>query len=328
MSNTEKSPRIAFSSANVADPRFKPLRMFSPWKLGKLLRNMTDEHGQPAYAGGVEYHPILDWLAAQPGQIEAAVKSEALVLNSVHACFRATRRSRHTDVFPKQQPHPRSLESKVLASPVGRLLMPEVVDSSKWIAAVRRKVGPVPAVLYPQKNPALQIQALEGVDKRDGDRLVQVSDEMAAIVGARNVEELVEKTIGAGICEAFVLDTHHAQRQWGQGGPGVISNLEVSLPQLQPYVRAGNFSVGRVDSLEGEPVALQTSTAADLRYAFEGHYEGAIGEMLHLMRGVDYVTVETVASQVSAALGSDNPRAITEGYAAIGGHLAEYFAAA
>ncbi|MGF7229077.1 MAG: hypothetical protein ACQR33_03770 [Candidatus Saccharibacteria bacterium] len=307
---SETHPSIVFASANVADPR-GPLKIYNPEDLGYFVQSMADEHGQPYFDGGVELHPVMDLWAATPKRVAQAVADHKLVLNSLHASFRGTRRSHEINTLPEEgqrQAEKSPLAARVvgaaMASPLGRLLMPEVVNSSHYMADVQKRIGrEVPVVLYPQLDVRLDAKARGAAHSRQ--KLIQPTDHVARLVGARCPEELVEKLIESNKYSGFVLDTFHAQRQYGRSEKGVISNLTSSLPIMAPYIKAGHLSLGR-DDIPHESTELTAATMRDVERALNGEFDGPTGEMVDLLsdQKVGYVVLEMTAGSLGKYIGT------------------------
>jgi hypothetical protein len=313
MSNPN-SPRIIFANANIADPMFGPLRLFRPASVGEFAARRGYD--------GVEWTPIFDLTCASPRAIVRAARNQQLNLNSLHAAARSHVWSRNN---PSEQR--RGLQDVAMTLPIGRLVMPRVTNSSKFIQKVRTGLNtPAPAVLYPQQNQRLDARAIRLAG--DGPILMQPTDDIARIIGARTVEEFVEKTIENGPWDGFVLDTVHAQRRYGADEPGVISNLGKSLPVLAPYIQAGHFGINRLDVIGNEP-DLASTTRQDLRNALNGRYTGGTADVLAAVRESDasYVVVESTAGAMAETLDEHSTRGLAEQYATIAAGLRVYMEA-
>ena len=300
-----------FASANIADPRFRTIFHVRPEAVGRFAKT--------AGYDGVELHPAFDWLAS-PEAVARAVEEGKLAVNSLHASFRTTRRSQGTN---RTNEKPRGLVERAIASPLGRALMPEVVDSSAYMRAVQERIGAKPCVLYPLPDRDLENQAL---NVGGGLRLLQPTDHVAAMIGARTPEEMVEKLLARGY-DGLILDTFHMQPKRYDGGlPQVASDLDRSLPVFQPYVFGAHLSVNRQDTAGGIP-DLQASTARDLDNALDGRYDGETGEILTAAwtsPQFEYVAVETTAGQVAERTGHDEPFMLAMDYRRLSDGLRSY----
>ena len=141
--NRGQIPSIVFSSINFANT---PYALRSPEWLGQFSRQIQCD--------GVEVMPFLDLLPGHnPRAIGRAVTSGALQLNSLHAAFRTNSLSSDTHELPHEKPPApdrlANIIDKAIQSPLGRIVMPEVCESSGVMAAIQREAGvKVPAVLF------------------------------------------------------------------------------------------------------------------------------------------------------------------------------------
>ena len=304
--------RIVFASANIADPRY--LRLF------RVLPVAVGHFATGAGFGGVEWHPVMDW-AASPRAIAQAVASHDLAVHSLHAAFRTTARSRDVNVPGGEVPQ--GVAAKAAASPLGRILMPEVVASTQFMTAVQERIGPRPRVLYPQRDPALDREATSAPG---GPRLVQVTDHVAALLGARTPEEIIEKLSARGY-DGIILDTHHLHPlRYGKGLPPVASKLSRSLPIFAPYIYGAHIALDRQDTAVGNP-DLQAYTHRALEEALKGRFTGVTGEIMTAAWEAPrfaYAALETTAQQVASTTGYTSRIDLQEAYREIGNHLKAY----
>lgn len=322
----QETPAIVFASANVADPR-SPLTMYKPAEIGHFVSGMTDSFDEPIFDGGVELHPVMDLWCASPEAVAEAVAIGDLALNSLHASFRYTARTRRINNPDDRYITPPNLKDRALqamiASPIGRILAPEMVNSSHYMAKVQKALGRenMPMVLYPQSDPRLDEQQRKAV--KTNQKLLQPTDNVARQCGAQTPEEFVELLIESGRYDGFVLDTFHAQRRYGYDEPGVISNLDRSLPVLAPYVRAGHLLLGREDLFPGESEQFVKQAKQDVERVFEHAITGPVHHMLQYLREcrVGYVALEMHAKEVARHIGPSRED-MHKGYAAAGLTLA------
>ncbi len=307
-----------FASANIADPRSK-LWVYRPGAVG--------DFAQKAGYDGVELTPAFDYIAS-PRAIARAVKAGRLALNSVHASFRTTKRSNDTHKFEVNQK--RSLVERLISTPLGRLIMPEVVNSSRFMARVRRhlKRDDLPAVMYPLKDPELDERSLKLAGP--GKRLVQATDHVAALFGATTPEEFVDKLKERGY-DGIIMDTAHMHPDRYAGSlPRVVSDLDRSLPVLLPHVVGVHAAFGRSDVATDTSSQLRLDTERDLVFALAGQYQGPTGQILEAARqapGLEYVAVEVPSGSIAPMPGMEYRDSINESYTLIANGLRRYFQA-
>jgi hypothetical protein len=321
MGAVAERPKVVFANANVGDPRFRDLFMFHPTRVGIF--------SQSAGFDGVEWTPLFDWLAT-PGLVAKAVQEKELALNSLHASFRTTRRSRGTNKHP-DAPSADSGQERIIdaatASPIGRLLMPEVVASSRFMRSVKRRVGARPSVLYPQPDVRLDRRALANAGP--GPKLVQVTDHVAAMVGADSPKAFVDIMHGRGY-EGWILDRIHMdlERYDGRYRP-VISDLDRSLPVLQAGIYGAHIALNRSDIVPPGSKLAET-TRGDLKRALDGEYTGvakAIMDAAWEAPNFEYAALETTAAGVSAVTQHRDRETLLGDYRLLAQSIREYRAA-
>lgn len=288
MSKGER-PKVLFSSANVADPRFRALHYVSPRKIGEFAA-ATGYEGVELMIGP------FDWLAT-PGAIARAVRSGKLQLEALHASVRPSR--------AEGAQGGRSLTSRVMASPLGRVVLPTAANSTYRMRQVQMLLKTeVPKVMYRQSDAT--VEARMHAQAGAGKRLIQVTDKLAADIEARTAEEVVEKLVENGPYDGFIADTAHMHPlRYGGSLPGVISNLRQSQPVLGKYIHGMHVATGRLDSAPND--AMRRETANDLRNALKGRFEGPTGDIMAACweaRNCEYASIETPAQSLRTIAGA------------------------
>lgn len=304
--------KVVFSSINVART---PHALKSPKWLGAFAAG--------ANCSGVEYMPQFDKLVGHtPRALGRAVASGELDLNSLHAGFRETPHSANTQRMIGE-PLPRDAMSRLMGSPLGRIILPEAVESARVMAEIQRHAGKdVPVVLYPQaltRDDRAQIAAAAGTY-----HLFQPRDQTANLVGSTTIEAFDDKMAnvrGYG----YVLDTFHVRRRYGHDEPGIISTINASVPVMGTNIRAVHLSLNRTD-IPGEP---HIPTEAEGRDALNGRYTGELRYMLNLAKAlgeVEYAVIETEYDAVRSLTGHDSASDIQKDYADIADGFREFWA--
>jgi hypothetical protein len=299
------TPDILFSSINVAASPLDALR--SPEWLGEFARG--------ANCDGVEYMPMFDLLPGHtPRAIAGAIQSGALHVSSYHQSFRESKRSKETSRLPGDPQNPPSLKGKVLDSALGRLIVPEVRESSEVIGHIQKRTGQSrPVVFYPQRTSRQDRRMF--VEARTSEPLFQPTDHVARIFGVETLEgfrDHAEEVRGYG----YVWDTFHARRRYGREEPGIISDTSVSLKALAPKTTAVHLSLNRTDIPgEGHIKTLQEATDA-----LDGVYTGELGRNLRMLKAsghVGHVVIEATLDGIAEAAGVRKLEDIQKAYGAI-----------
>jgi hypothetical protein len=287
---------------------------------------------------GVEYMPMLDLVPGHTARaIGRAVAKGDLDLNSLHATFREGRASAETNKLPGDPENPKGLVSKVLGSPLGRLVLPEVISSAAVMGKIQEAAGKeVPTVLYPQADRQAdfaQIRAAHG-----SEYLFQPTDHVARLVRADSLEAF-EREMGDdetisdpnpdlhGRGYGYVWDTFHGRRRYGRDTNGLISDTRHSVSYLADNIRALHLSLDRSD-IPGEP---HIPTKDEGRKALRGLYDGELRDNLDAIKEAgyaEYMVIEATAPSIGSLIGSTDIVAIQDAYADIANGFRAYWDAA
>lgn len=297
----KKRPDVVFSSINVADPRFWELCLVRPSKIGQF-----------ASAAGFEGVELMvgpfDWIATAHA-VARAVRRESLRLHSLHASVRSPERGG---------------ANRLLASPLGRVVMPTSVNSAYNMGRIQQLVGERPAILYPSGDPVLDSRML--AQAGPGKKLFQATDQEARRCGARTAEELVEKTIIKGAYDGLIADTAHMHPDRYNGEiPAVVSNLDASLPVLSEYIHGVHVSVGRLDCAANDKMARATTT--DLQQAREGVFTGPTAQIMDAAweaPNCDYAALEAPARYLAVVADRRGFDGLLQEYAGLAHYLTHY----
>jgi hypothetical protein len=305
--------KIVFSSINVAAGRHG---LKSPEWLGDFAKG--------AHCDGVEYMPIYDLLPGRtPQAIAKAVRSGALTLNSLHASFRETEAS--GSGMTEAAGGGKSIKSKLIASPLGRLILPEVSESTSVMGEIQEELGVrLPVTLYPQNS--LKQEYTQARAVRGSKRLFQPTDHIARMTNTSTLMGFSGNLRGVRGYD-YVLDTYHVRRRFGQEEPGLISNTETSVPFMAPHTRALHLSLNRAD-IPGE---THIPTLEETKQALRGEYTGELRDMLDVVKergAADYMVIEATVGGVAVASGHDRLADIQKDYADIADGFREYWHAA
>lgn len=314
--NRECTPSIVFSSINFAHTQYA-LRS-KEW-LGQFSRQIQCD--------GVELMPFLDLVPGHtPKAIGRAVASGALQLNSLHAAFRTDSLSYDTHELPGEKPPaPDQLTSmigKIIRGPLGRIIMPEVCESAKTMAAIQHETGvKVPAVLYPQR---LRYRDRSQVAHcQSSGILFQPTDHVARLIESDTLESF-DVEMHERRSYSYVLDLFHVRRRYGRDKPGLISNTKESVPFMAPHTRALHLSLARTD-IRGED---HINTAWEALEAENGRYSGELRDMLDTVKAlgnVEYVTIEAPLNGLVAATGRQGLRGASGVYKSIVDGFRDYW---
>lgn len=306
--------KIIFSSMNVAGSRHG---LKSPEWLGDFAKG--------ARCDGVEYMPIYDLMPGRrPEDIAKAVRSGALTLNSLHASFRETEVS-GSGMTAAAAGGGESLVSKIMASRLGRLIVPEVSESAVVLGAIQEEVGRrLPVTLYPQRYCAqdeAQIAAAKGKQ-----HLFQPTDHVARLARARTLTGFAAHMRNVRGYE-YVLDTYHVRRRYGNEEAGLISDTKLSVPFMAPHTEAIHLSLNRSD-IPGEP---HIPTLTETEQALRGEYSGELRDMLDAVKEMGrpkFVVIEATLGGVAMASGHTRMDDLQRDYADIADGFREYWTAA
>jgi hypothetical protein len=310
-----EAPKVVFSSLNLVKTPY----MWRPvsW-LGKFAKN--------AGLDGVEYAPVLDLMPGHTVQaVGKAVMRGQLELNSVHATYRLDQQLRTSNLPGAPRP---PLADRFLNGRAGRLLMPDSYEAAEVLNRIQWAAGKlVSAVLYPQKDPVRDNHQIWLANGRSA--LLQPTDHNARLVGAPTLEEYDNLMRNTRDYDGYVLDTTHVYRRYGESEPGILSNIEASVPYLGPYIHAVHLSVGR-DDLPPEP---HIDSRRDLRDALEGDYSrsatGALFDMLKEAGSpIGYIAIEAPLTAVMDETGHTKVGDLQQDYAAIAQGVRAYWLAA
>lgn len=305
--------KVIFSSINVAASRHG---LKSPAWLGDFAKG--------AHCDGVEYMPVYDMLPGHtPQAIARAVRSGALDLNSLHASFRETAASQSG--MTEAVGGGRGLKSKLMASPVGRLIVPEVCESTNVMRAIQDEIGRnVPVTLYPQRT--LEREYTQARAVRGSKRLFQPTDHVARMANTTTLMGFAGNLRGVRGYD-YVLDTYHVRRRYGQEEPGLISDTQTSVPFMAPNTRALHLSLNRFD-IPGEP---HIPTLDETKQTLSGEYTGELRDMLDAVkeRGrPDYMVIEATLGGIAMASGHSKLDDLQKDYADIADGFRDYWQAA
>ena len=287
-----KTPEILLSNMAFGKSKYalKPLE----W-LGDFARG--------AGFDGIQFTPTFDLFPGRhPEDVAQAHNKGKIVIRAFEAAYRETRRSAETHRSPLDtRPRKFSVIGSAIRSPLGRLAMPETINSVRVIRSVEDQIRTRdqfdrPVTLYPQRTSREDEPQTMYVR---GDKLCQPRDQLAHLVNARSVKSLNDK-----LCDErgfkYKYDFFHGRCRSGQDKPGIISNHERSIPELAPNIVALDLSVGRTD-IPGES---HIDTMGELGNVIEGKYEGELGEMWQTVRLLvqpEFITVETLCGSVAAS---------------------------
>ena len=307
----KRVPKVVFSSINFG---MSPHALRSPSWLGDFAKS--------AGFDGVEYMPMFDRLPGHtPQAIGKAVMSRQLELTSLHTSFRETGNSRYTNKT-EGNPNADRLIERVLASSLGRLIMPEVCESASVMAAIQAAANKtVPVTLYPQARKFYDYPQI--IAARGSEHLFQPTDNVAQQIGATSIEAFDADMRGLRKY-GYVLDTFHWRRTYGAEQPGVISDMAVSVPYLAPHTRAIHLSLNRGD-IKGEG---HIPTLDEAKQALQGEYTGGLRDMLDEVKAhgdVQYAVVELTTGGLAEAMGHSGLHDLRQGYADIAQGFREYW---
>jgi len=295
-----------------------PSALRSPGWLGEFAAG--------AHCDGVEYMPMFDMLPGHtPAAIGRAVAKGELKLNSLHATFREGQNSADTNKLPgdpgAENP---SLKGRIIGSPLGRLILPEVCESADVMNQIQLAANRcVPVVLYPQADAEKDRRQIEAAHSLR--HLFQPTDHVARLVGAANIVEFDEETSGVRGYD-YVIDTFHLRRRYGRDEPGVVSDFRTSVPYMAPNTSALHLSLNRTD-IPGEP---HIPTEAEARKALKGVYDGELKEMLDVVKETgfaSFVVIEATSNGIADLTGHKSMGDIQSAYADIADGFREYWAA-
>lgn len=302
---------VVFSSINLAGSRYGLMPL--EW-LGKFARE--------AHCDGVEYMPLYDMLPGRtPKAVGQAVKSGALVLNSLHATFRETRNSASelTDVTKK-----RTARSKIMSSKLGRVVLPEVTESAKILRAIQNQANiKIPVTLYPQRSLEGELRQIN--DAGGSRHLFQPMDGVARLTNSTSLtgfDEEMRITRGYD----YAVDTYHIRRRYGNDGPGLVSDTTTSVPLMAPHTRSLHLSLNRSD-MSREP---HIPTLEEAKQALQGEYTGELRDILDAIKDngdPGFVVIEATLGGIAMASGYSDLGDIQKGYADIADGFRSYWEA-
>jgi hypothetical protein len=306
--------KVVFSSINVAESPRHAIR--SPEWLGDFARG--------AHCDGVEYMPVFDMLPGHtPRAIAKAVRSGNLKLNSLHASFRETDVS--ASGMTKAAGGGESVKAKLIASPLGRIILPEVSESAGVMAKIQAESGlRLPVTLYPQSTLAQEYEQVRAA--RGSKHLFQPTDHVARLVRATTLMGFAGSMRGARSYD-YVLDTYHARRRYGSDEPGIISDTGTSVPFMAPHTAAVHLSLNRSD-IPNEP---HIPTLLEAKQALRGEYTGELRDMLDAVKEQgrpEYVVIEATLGGIAAASGHTQIADLQKDYADIADGFRDYWQAA
>lgn len=301
-----KVPKVVFANANLglSPYTFKP----TEW-LGEYVREADFD--------GVEVHPLFH-CAKEVGQ---AALAGTIDINSLHQSFRATGHERNTNRFVNEGKA--SLVDMALATPAGRLLLPNMRASARYMQTVQSILGhSVPGVFYPQEDAQRDSLILETSETEL--KLFQPTDHVARLIGASSLVELRSLTSGRGY-DGYCLDTFHGQRHYGREKAGIVSDLDRSLPNIAKNTRAMHISLNRADFAVTES---HIPTREDLVDALKGRFNGRLLEMLSTVKelgSVEYVAVELTLDGLKDVTGHSKIDDLQKDYQMIGSTVKTFF---
>lgn len=301
-----RTPKIVFANANLglSTYTFKP----TEW-LGDYVRE--------AGFDGVEVHPLFH-RAKEVGQ---AALAGAIDINSLHQSFRATGPERNTNRFVNEGKT--SIVDRTLATPVGRLLLPNMRASADYMQIVQSMMGhSVPGVFYPQEEGECDMSIL--ATSETNLRLFQPTDHVARLVGATSLAELQLITEQRGY-DGYCFDTFHGQRRYGRETPGVVSDLDHSLPDIAKDSKAVHISLNRADFAASEP---HIPSRNDLIEVLSGAFTGRLHEILTAVKEqgeVAYVAVELTLDGLKDVTGHTKIGDLQKDYQTIGNSIRTFF---
>jgi hypothetical protein len=308
MSETDSSlsPKIIFANGNfeLSPYTFKP----TEW-LGEFARG--------AGFDGVEVHPIFH----RAKEVAKAALNGQIDLNSLHQSFRATGPERNTNNFVDETST--GLVDTALSSPLGRLMLPNMSGSAKYMRSLQTMIGhSLPGIFYPQENPQRDVNIL----KTSGTeyKLFQPTDHVARLLGVTSLESLQAETRARGY-DGYCLDTFHSQRLYGRDEAGLVSDLDKSLAYLAQYSEALHVSLNRVDFTDMEP---HIPTRYDLIESLHGDFSGRLNEILTAIRQagkIKFVVVELGMRGLKDLTHHTDIKDLQKDYEAIGNSLRTFF---
>jgi len=296
---SESSPKVVFANGNVAQ---SPLALASMETLGRFV---TD-----AGFDGVEWHPLF----RSARSVVEAVDSGVLQLNSLHQTFRTNRHSRDTNRFGGNP----GLINRLIDSPLGGLMMPEVVASADYIAEIQTGINQsLPVVFFPQEQATVDRVTLNKV--RASLSLFQATDHVARLVYAQDFRQFEDVMLEQRGYDGFVFDTLHVRRTYGSD-PGIVSRNPFRLLE---HTRAVHLSLNRLDFAKSEPHILGKQELDD---ALSGEFTGFHRDVLDAVREqpqVKYVVVE-LASGALKRQAAERRLTVQQGYSQIAGNLRNF----
>ena len=291
-----------FANANLADSRYL---LTPPAQMGQFA--------EEAGFDGVEWHPLF-----YPAHlVTRAVRRGDLKINSLHQSFRINAQDGDTDNYESEP----TLQAKVVAGPLGRLVMPGVLQSAAFMATVQAETGPLPAVLYPQSDTEQDRQALQKAQAAYN--IFQPTDHVARLLGAQTAEDLLTESAARGY-SGLCIDTFHTQRRYQREQPGPISDLDAALPILAPHTQALHVSLNRRDIASESHIP----TEQDLHDALQGRFRGATREILDAVSelgSAQFVVLELTAGSLAEVTGHTKRDDIQKDYRQLRDSLADYF---
>jgi hypothetical protein len=306
LSSLPSSPPIVFANGNfeLSAYTFKP----TEW-LGEFVRD--------AGFDGVEVHPIFH----RPKEIANAALKGQIDINSVHQSFRATGPERNTNMFAEESET--SIIDAALRSPIGRLMLPNMRGSAKYMQTLQSIIGySLPGIFYPQEDAQRDIQILESSDTEY--KLFQPTDHVAKLLGVTSLESLHAETTARGY-DGYCLDTFHSQRFYGRDRAGLVSNLDKSLNDLVQNTKALHVSLNRADFTDAEP---HIPTREDLITVLNGNFSGRLNEMLTAVREAGkakFIVVELGMSGLKDLTHHTHLKDLQKDYKEIGNSLRTFF---
>lgn len=308
-----KTPDVVFTNANLAQ---SSMGLRSPSWIGEFAAG--------AGFDGVEYHPIYD-LNFPAKSIVRAQQTGCLVLNSLHSSFRTNLASNDANQDPEVE---KSRIDQLVSSRLGRLLMPEMVQSAKWMKTIQDRLPKrVPAIFYPQKS--FSRDQLMLAKSGANCKLFQPTDHVARLFEVEIPRNLSMAMHNRGY-DGYCADTFHMRRYYGrdkcQRGP--VSDMETSLDYLAPQVRALHISLYRQDFAAREP---HIPTEQELKAALSGAYTGQLKEIIDTcleQSSVRYAVVELTSKDLACFTGHKDKKSLQQSYADIASGLKDYFEAA
>ena len=242
-------------------------------------------------------------------------------INSLHQSFRATGPERNTNFFTDEKNA--TIVDTALASPLGRILLPNMRGSAKYMRTLQSLIGyPLPGIFYPQEDVQRDKAILE--TSATEYKLFQPTDHVTRLLGVVSLESLRTETEARGY-DGYCLDTFHSQRLYGRANPGIVSDLDRSLASLAQQTKALHVSLNRVDFIDEEP---HIPTQKDLVETLGGNFTGRLSEILTAVREAGkakFIVVELGMSGLKSLTKHSNIKDIQKDYEEIGNSIRSFF---